>query len=119
MSTTTQTVTFGEQVDLALNNVSLQQAMGRAESGFVETRRHCVETMPEFEALRDTARDIKEHTLEHLDSYLELFEEKVIENGGAVHWASSGEEACRIILGIGQQADARPVTKGKSMVAER
>ena len=118
MSTTTQTVTFGEQVDLALNNVSLQQAMGRAESGFVETRRHCVEAMPEFEALKDTARDIKEHTLEHLDSYLELFEEKVIENGGTVHWASSGEEACRIILGICQQADARLVTKGKSMVAE-
>ena len=37
MSTTTQTVTFGEQVDLALNNVPLQQAMGRAESGFVDT----------------------------------------------------------------------------------
>ncbi|HIG14742.1 MAG TPA: lactate utilization protein, partial [Gammaproteobacteria bacterium] len=107
MSTTTQTVTFGEQVDRALNNVSLQQAMGRAESGFVETRRHCVEAMPEFEVLRDTARDIKEHTLEHLDSYLEIFEEKVIENGGTVHWASSGEEACRIILGICQQADAR------------
>ena len=118
MSTTTQTVTFGEQVDLALNNVPLQQAMGRAESGFVETRRQCVEAMPEFESLRDTARDIKEHTLEHLDSYLEFFEAKVIENGGTVHWASSGEEACRIILEICQQAEARLVTKGKSMVAE-
>ena len=33
--------------------------------------------LPEFEALRDSARDIKDHTLAHLDLYLEAYERKV------------------------------------------
>ncbi len=119
MSTTnSQTVAFTEQVDLALSNTALQQAMGRAESGFVETRRQRVHEMPEFELLRDTGRDIKEHTLEHLDAYLEMFEQQVTDNGGTVHWARNDEEACRVVLDICKQADAHRVIKGKSMMAE-
>ncbi len=45
--------------------------------------------LPEFEALRDAARDIKNHTLAHLDLYLEELERKVTEAGGHVHWAST------------------------------
>ena len=43
--------------------------------------------LPEFEALRDSARDIKNHTLAHLDLYLEAYERKVTESGGHVHYA--------------------------------
>ena len=36
--------------------------------------------MPEFELLRDQARDIKDHVLAHLDVYLEKFELETITN---------------------------------------
>ena len=49
--------------------------------------------LPEFEALRDSARDIKNHTLAHLDLYLEAYEEKVRAAGGQVHCAETAEEA--------------------------
>ena len=74
--------------------------------------------MPEFEALRERARDVKEHVLANLDAYLERYEAEVTRQGGHVHWASTAEDARRIILGICRQAGAKTITKGKSMVSE-
>ena len=74
--------------------------------------------MPEFDDLRDRARRIKDHTLEHLDHYLERFEEEVIASGGQVHWAQSPDQARQKILEVCRAVGARSVTKGKSMIAE-
>ena len=45
--------------------------------------RAAADRLPEFEALRDQGRDIKNHSLAHLDLYLEAFEAKVIEPAAA------------------------------------
>ncbi|MGI9373418.1 MAG: LutB/LldF family L-lactate oxidation iron-sulfur protein, partial [Hyphomicrobiales bacterium] len=74
--------------------------------------------LPEFEALRDRGRDIKNHVLEHLDLYLEAFETRVLEAGGHVHWATSASDAQRIITDICKSHNAKTVTKGKSMISE-
>ena len=42
--------------------------------------------MPEWEELRRLASAIKEHTLTHLDQYLEQFETNARANGVQVHW---------------------------------
>jgi L-lactate dehydrogenase complex protein LldF len=44
-------------------------------------------TVPEWEELRDLASQIKEHTLTHLDKYVEQFAENAEKNGMTVHWA--------------------------------
>ena len=77
-----------------------------------------VAALPEFERLRDIARDIKNHTLANLDFYLEEWESKVIAAGGHVHWCSTADEARAAVLDICQAAGARTVTKGKSMISE-
>ena len=74
--------------------------------------------LPEFEQLRDTARDIKNHTLANLDFYLETYEAKVLEAGGQVHWCDDADAARAAVLAICQKAGARTVTKGKSMIGE-
>lgn len=102
----------------ALDDAQLQQAMAKVPKGFVVQRAAARAALPEFEALRDQARDIKNHTLEHLDLYLEEFERKVTEAGGIVHWASDAADARAIIQGICSAAEARVVTKGKSMISE-
>ncbi len=102
----------------ALRNPSLQKAMGNVERNFIGRRQASADALPEFEALRDSSRDIKAHTLKHLDLYLEAYERKVTEAGGHVHWAADAAEANRIILEICRNAGARTVTKGKSMVSE-
>ena len=109
---------FPARARSALNDPDLARAMARARTGFVDRRLAVVEALPEFQALRRTAREIKEHALHHLDYYLERFEARVLAHGGHVHWASTPAEACAIVVDICRAADAKRVTKGKSMVAE-
>ena len=77
-----------------------------------------VAKLPEFEALRDSARDIKNHTLAHLDLYLEQFEQRCTAAGGNVHYAVTADEARAKVLEICRKANAKLVTKGKSMIGE-
>ncbi len=109
---------FRENAHAALADTQLQKALGHVRVNFVERRAAAAARLPEFEALRDAARDIKDHVLAHLDLYLETYEKKVIASGGHVHYARTGKEACDIIVGICREADARLVAKGKSMVSE-
>ncbi|MGD2076647.1 MAG: LutB/LldF family L-lactate oxidation iron-sulfur protein [Gammaproteobacteria bacterium] len=97
---------------------SLQEALRRARSGFVDKRRKAVEALPEFSALKQAGRAIKEHTLAHLDLYLERFAARVEARGGELHWARDAAEAREIILELCRRYGARRVTKGKSMVGE-
>jgi L-lactate dehydrogenase complex protein LldF len=109
---------FNDNVDHALADPNLQDSLGKLKVGFSERRRQAAERLPEFEALRDCARDIKNHTLANLDFYLEEFERKVLALGGHVHWAPTAADARRIIAELCQSMGARTVAKSKSMVAE-
>ena len=94
------------------------QGVLRQGLGFVDRRQAAIDRLPEFDALRDSARDIKDHTLAHLDLYLEAYEERVRAAGGHVHHAVTPEEARGVILDICRKAGAKTVTKGKTMIAE-
>ena len=109
---------FKEQAARAMRDPVLQKALGNVERGFVAKRKKGAESLPEFEALRDAARDLKIHVLKHLDLYLEAYERKVIASGGQVHWAESAEDARRIVTDICKRLGAKTVTKGKSMITE-
>ena len=109
---------FKENAARALANETLQNALSIAKPRFVDKRRKAKERLPEFDSLRDIARDIKNHTLAHLDLYLEVYEAKVKEQGGHVHWATTAEDARNIILELCRRFGARTVTKGKSMISE-
>ena len=68
--------------------------------------------------MRDHAKRIKEHTLAHLDHYLEQLEASVQRLGGHVHWAATAEDARRIVLDIAQQGGCKRIVKSKSMTTE-
>ena len=103
---------FKENVDKALHDPQLQRALGNVQRGFIEKRKKAADALPEFDALRDAARDIKNHTLEHLDLYLEEFEKNATAAGGHVHWAESAADARDQLLDICRKAGAKTVTKG-------
>ena len=109
---------FKENAARALKDTELQRALENVPRGFIHKRLLARDRLPEFEALREQARTIKDHTLAHLDLYLERYEAKVKASGGQVHFAADGAEARRIILDIARRFGARSVTKGKSMVGE-
>jgi L-lactate dehydrogenase complex protein LldF len=74
--------------------------------------------LPHADELRSLAGRIRQHTLDHLDHYLEQFESNVQRNGGHVHWAADAAEARRIIISIAQRAGCRSCIKSKSMASE-
>ncbi len=106
------------QARKALKNTKLQSVLEAVGQLFPLVRQAAVEKLPEFDALRDVAAQIKDHTFANLDFYLEAFEEKVERFGGHVHWARTAEEARQIVYTICKQEKARKVIKGKSMITE-
>lgn len=109
---------FPARAAKALKDPDLRRALTKFKTGFPVNRARAVANLPEFEALRDAAKAVKDHTLAHLDHYLEAFEARVRDSGGHVHWARDAADARAIILRLAQERGARLIAKGKSMVSE-
>ncbi|MBE7171209.1 MAG: lactate utilization protein [Williamsia sp.] len=74
--------------------------------------------LPEWETLRETASQIKDHVLGNLHDYLLQFEKNARLNGISVHWASNAEEHNKLVLDILQRNGAERMIKSKSMLTE-
>ncbi len=109
---------FKQRATAALSEASLQKALRQGKAGFQGKRAQAIAVVPEWQHIRDDAKQMKDHTLENMDHYLLQYEEAVIANGGKVHWAPTAADANRIITELCTQADAKLVVKGKSMVSE-
>ena len=84
---------FKDNARAAVQDPQLKRALSHIKEGFIKKRHKAAARLPEFEALRDAARDIKNHTLAHLDLYLERYEERLLAQGGQLHWCSTADEA--------------------------
>lgn len=114
-----QSAEFKQRSSEALQDESLKSALGNViKSGFVAQRASAISLVPQWQAIRDDAKALKDHVLANLSDYLLMYEKQVQENGGTVHWASDAADAQRIVLDICKSADARLIAKGKSMVSE-
>ena len=80
-----------------------------------DTRAHQV---PEWEALREMASQIKDNVLSNLYEYLQQFERNAIANGITVYWADSAEEHNQIIYEILSKRKITGMVKSKSMLTE-
>ena len=109
---------FKENAREALADENLRTALERMGGSLVPNRQAAIDALPEFEQLRERGREIKDHALENLDHYLEVFEKNCLAAGGQVHWAPDAADARQAVLEICQRAGAKTVTKGKSMIAE-
>jgi len=67
---------------------------------------------------RQLAAETKWEAVNHLDRYLDQFVRGLEARGAKVHWASTGEQARDLILGILKARNARTVVKSKAMTAE-
>jgi L-lactate dehydrogenase complex protein LldF len=70
------------------------------------------------DALRRLAARIKQHTLDHLDLYLERATERLESHGAVVHFASDAQAARELVLEILRGIGAERTVKTKSMVTE-
>lgn len=70
------------------------------------------------DALRTLAGSIKQHTLDHLDHYVEQFVEAATAAGATVHFAADAKQANAICLDIASREKLTLCVKSKSMVTE-
>jgi len=97
---------------------SIPAAVQQATSRFVGGRAARVAELPQWEQLRQIASDIRLHTIENLDVYLTRLETAVQAAGGIVHWASTADDACQIVLQIAKEHNVKLAVKSKSMATE-
>jgi L-lactate dehydrogenase complex protein LldF len=109
---------FVEASHEALHDERLKPALARLKTHFALGRAYAVSRYPDFEAMREQGRAIRDHALSRLDTLLETFEARVTASGGHVHWARDAREARAIVLDILRGMNAKTVIKGKSMVSE-
>src|SRR5258708_16373131 len=102
----------------ALENSVLQGALKAATTTFIERRRDAITSVSDWEGLSQRARQVKEHTINNLDYYLEQVVEKVEAHGGKVYWARTGDDVSRYIIELARARGVRSVVKSKSMATE-
>lgn len=102
----------------ALADAWLKTAIDRT-TGTARTKRAAiVGQWPDFAVARERGKAIKDHVVAHLGHYLAEFERNAAANGAVVHYASTADEACRIVVDICRSVGAREVTRSKSMLGE-
>src|SRR5687767_5953973 len=102
----------------ALADAGLQKALTRLTDTLMAGNRRGFAALADSDRLRDHAKAIKQHTLSHLDRYLEQLEQAVLKLGGKVHFAATAEEARQIIARIAKEAKCKTAVKSKSMTSE-
>jgi L-lactate dehydrogenase complex protein LldF len=72
----------------------------------------------DWQAARQAASVTKWEAINHLDTYLLEFVEKIEARGTIVHWASTAQQARDIIFSIIHEKKARSIIKSKAMTSE-
>jgi L-lactate dehydrogenase complex protein LldF len=110
--------TFPKGARSLLANTQLRRNVRRATDTIRNKRGKVVAEMPDWEQLRESAKQIKTNVLRNLDNYLEQFETACTAAGGHVHWANDADEANGIIVGIIRSHGYNEVIKVKTMTSD-
>jgi L-lactate dehydrogenase complex protein LldF len=111
-------VPFERAARETLQDSQLRRNLQRATTTIRAKRAAVVGELPDWEALREAGRAIKERTLDRLDEYLLRLEEAVTRAGGTVHWASDAGEANRVVTEVARRHGVREVVKVKSITSD-
>ncbi len=101
-----------------LQDAQLRKNVRHATGVIQEKRARVVAEQRDWQELREAGRAIREHTLQHLDFYLEQFERNCRNAGGQIHWARDAAEAAQIVVSLVQEERADEVIKIKTMTSE-
>ncbi|WP_145330151.1 LutB/LldF family L-lactate oxidation iron-sulfur protein [Paenibacillus xylanexedens] len=110
--------TVKSRAGLALNDDFLRKAVKFTTERLRNGKKAASEEHGNWEEWRERGRQIRLHTIAHLDYYLNEFVNNARANGVHIHFADTSAEAASIALDIAMHKQASSVVKSKSMVSE-
>ncbi len=93
-------------------------AVRRNTQDFNRNRYEATARIPDYEALKDRARAIKECAIAQLPELVETLRASVTRNGGHFYLAAHAGDATRYVADVCRRARVGLVVKGKSMTSE-
>lgn len=118
MSLQTDKRDFTERTTEGLGDHFMRNAVGSAQDSLKTRRLSAATALGDWEQWRTIGQQIRQHTLQNLDYYLEQLADNVEKKGGHIYFAATKEEASSYILDIVNQKKAKKIVKSKSMVTE-
>ncbi|MUK87566.1 iron-sulfur cluster-binding protein [Ornithinibacillus sp. L9] len=109
---------FESRVQDGIKNDFMRKAVSSAQGRFRSGRLVAAEELGNWEEWRTLGEEIRSHTLENLDYYLEQLSDEVSKRGGNVFFAQTAEEANEYIKEVVKKKEAKKIVKSKSMVTE-
>jgi len=109
---------FPAAARVATKDTQLRANLTRATHTIRDKRAKAVAELEDWAELREAGKQIKDHTLRHLDRYLIQLEKAVTAAGGHVHWAGDAAEANRIVADLVKATGETEVVKVKSMATQ-
>ena len=85
---------------------------------FNRNRYSATGSLPDYDALKDEARHIKEKSLANRKALVQQLSESVTRNGGHFFFARDAREACQYIQKVCKRHQVRSLVKGKSITSE-
>jgi L-lactate dehydrogenase complex protein LldF len=102
----------------SLANRHAQEAADEATQRMLEGRTTAWADLPDVEALRERAREIRMSTISDLDRHVADFTAAFGARGGKVFFAETAEEASEYVVAVCRRFGAQLVAKSKSMASE-
>jgi iron-sulfur cluster protein len=93
-------------------------AVRKNTQGFNQGRYAATAALPDYDALKDRARKIKENAIANLPELIQTLKSSIRARGGHVFVASTAADACRYILDVCHWRAAKLVVKGKTITSE-
>jgi L-lactate dehydrogenase complex protein LldF len=116
---------FPKGAAASFEDMQLRRNLAHATDVIQRKRALVVAERPDWEALRESGREIRHHAMHYLDAYLDQFETTCTAAGGTVHWVQDADEANALVVRLVNEAYEREreglpreVIKIKSMATE-
>lgn len=118
MSGPLKEATVKARAEHALRDEFLRDAVKFTTDRLKSGKLAATDELGNWEEWRERGRQIRLHTIAHLDYYLAQFAKHARAQGAHVHFAETAEQAVEITKQIAKQKQAKSVVKSKSMVTE-
>ncbi|MFP7492873.1 LutB/LldF family L-lactate oxidation iron-sulfur protein [Terribacillus saccharophilus] len=109
---------FKDNVNKQMEDTFMRGAVAGAQERLRTRRLDAAEELGDWEEWRSHGEEIRQHTLDHLDYYLQELAENLQKRGGHVFFAATAEEANDYVKGVVKEKRAKKILKAKSMVTE-